>query len=193
MLHRHCADIRIASIVLLAGGLVTLLVLTLDSSLWSDTRRVDLAYITGLLAIVVAIFGLTVSSSADPNRPGSWISRVVGLGSRCLAALALNLLYWVVVIEPHIYHDEKVPFQIMRFVSLVDLPVAVAVLPFKSLRYEVVDVYMQSFPYGSTRFCFGVPPGHLWSHLAVAVPIWLVLLYLPQLSRLLAIRSRSAA
>ena len=80
----------------------------------------------------------------------------------------------------------------MRTVSLIDVPVAIfgLVAP-AQVRDRAVDVYMQFFGYGSTRFCFGIPPGNLWGHLSVAVPVWIAILATPGLLALAIGRTRS--
>jgi len=108
----------------------------------------------------------------------------------CLAgAFALNLLYWVIVVEPHAPPGERYVDALTVITSIVDVPVAVVgvIMPLR-VRDHAVDVYMQSFGYGYTRFCFGIPPGMLWNHLAVAVPVWFAILFMPTVVGLVSAR-----
>ena len=178
---------RVTSVVALLAAIALLSIVTFLPSPWEGSRPGDLAYLA-LLLLLVASSAVVAASSPAPAQHSSPAQIARRFGARLALATALNLLYWVVVIEPHVYPDEHLPFPLIRAAALVDLPVASLGLLSRLLRDQAVDVHMQSFPYGSTRFCFGVPPGHLWSHLAIAIPTWLVLLYIPGVARHLAKR-----
>lgn len=162
-------------LALLSGG--GLLALTFSTALWNSSRAVDLAHLACLVMGIAAMILLTSRGEAHDHI----IPRLL---SRISVAAALNLLYWVTVIEPHFFEPQHPRFLLLRFLSLIDLPVAAfALLLPKMFRECAVDVHMQSFPYGITRFCFGVPPGMLWRHLTIAIPVWVALLSIPDLVR----------
>ena len=185
LIHR----LRLASWTVAVSALA-LLTLTLLFSSPSESRVADVLHLMALVLLLaaIAIRSFLIARSAPPRTavPYGFVASIRGLLTRLLVALGLNLLYWVAVAEPH--YPASTPYWFARFVALIDLPVAAVGLLLPSLRAEAVDVYCQSFSYGTTRFCFGVPPFLVWSHLLLALPVWLFILYLPFLSRALGAR-----
>lgn len=184
--------LRSGGLLLLVLGLVTLILLTKYVGSFSSRRADDVEM---AVAFGTTFVGLALVAISPPVGTRSRYG-IAGFAWRTIAcvaiASALNLLYWVIVIEPHTQYDERYRPGLVQAVSLIDLPVAIfGVIAPRPVRDYAVDVYMQSFEYGHTRFCFGIPPGNLWRHLAIAVAVWVAFLMVPVLLRLAALRSAS--